>query len=649
MTTVKHPPAGSRLAKSQALQASGKPGFGHGGPIDPAKASSHSNTWFARAAQISWLLIAVAAVLVTWIRLLPLSPGVLDDRAALQVWLQRARTVAATLSPDIPEAQRASEVARQVNEWRRDHRREFNAERAQVAARLKSEVSYRVSDGVQRIILGDYDSYHWLRMARNYLHTGTTCDAVTDGRCRDTYTNAPVGRSNIYNRSLHIAAIVAVHRLITRFKPGYPLEASSFLVPVIVGLLGVFPAFAIGARLAGPLGGLCAALLVSLNPLFLNRSIGSDDDVWNIVLPLFMAWAVIEALCALRPARQIGFAVLAGLFVGLHAATWSGWSFNYGLVLIAMIATVLLELIQWLMSTYSGKSWTAANLKRAALVMAVFYIAAGFFTNAAGGSGYFSLPFSILKPLVVAPHSSAAMVPDASWPDVFSTVAELVPQNLGVIAGKMGAPVYFFVSWLGLLLLLVPRSGWKLPHFALLIGGNYLYWYLLSASQIGRFNLIVLLALPLIAAVVIDIFSGQLLSGEIGAVLIVVAWFLAALFLSFQGPRFVMLMVPPFAITFGVAMGRLQQWTDTKIGPLWPSASWLSRPIVFAVLAAVLIVPVMQGYAAARAYLPKMNAAWWNTLNVLRQKSPPDAIVNTWWDYGYWTKFVAVRRVNNDG
>ena len=127
---------------------------------------------------------------------------------------------------------------------------------------------------------------------------------MIDGQCRDTYANAPVGRRNVYNRSLHIAAIVALHRLITWFKPAYPLEASSFLVPVIVGVLGVFPAFAIGARLAGALGGLCAALLAAVNPLFLARSIGSDDDVWNIVLPLFMVWAAIEAISASRPRRQ---------------------------------------------------------------------------------------------------------------------------------------------------------------------------------------------------------------------------------------------------------------------------------------------------------------------------------------------------------
>ena len=549
----------------------------------------------------------------------------------------------------MPAASRPAELRRRVDQWRQDHRGEFNAERDQLAARLKGELSHTGADGVQRIILGDYDSYHWLRMARNYLRTGTTCDAVVDGQCRDTYANAPVGRRNVYNRSLHIAAIVALHRLITMFKPAYPLYASSFLVPVIVGVLGVFPAFAIGARLAGPLGGLCAALLAAVNPLFLSRSIGSDDDVWNIVLPLFMVWALIEAISASRPSRQTGFALLAAAFVGLHAATWTGWTFTYAVVMLAIMATLLLEFLGWVVSRYSGTSWSPANLKRAALVMAVFYLGAGFFTTAAGAAGYFRIPLELIKPLSGASHPSGAAAQIAWWPDVFSTVAELTPQNLGTIAAKMGAPVYFFVSWLGLLLLLVPRAGWKLPHFALLIGGNYLYWYLLAASQPGRLSLLVLLTSPLAAAVVIDLFSQRVLSDDLGAVLIVVAWFLGALFLSYQGPRFVMLMVPPFAITFGVALGRLQQWAEPRACLFRPSAAWITRPALLAVLAAVLILPVRQGYAAARSYLPKMNAAWWSTLSVLRQQSPPDAIVNTWWDYGYWAKYVAARRVNNDG
>jgi hypothetical protein len=595
-----------------------------------------------------WILVIAVAALVAWIRLLPLSPRVLEDDAALQVWYRHAHVIASSIPANLTAAERDAELRRQVVQWREHHAAEFNAEREQIAAQLRSELSYTGADGVQRIMLGDLDSYHWLRMARNYLLIGTTCDSVMDGQCRDTYADAPVGRRNIYHRSLHIAAIVAVHRLITWFKPAYPLEASSFLVPVIIGVLGVFPAFGIGARLAGRLGGLCAALLVGVNPLFLARSFGSDDDVWNVVLPLYVVWAAIEAISASRPRRQAGFALLAAAFVGLHAATWTGWTFGYAVVLIALAATASLDVCRYVVRRYSGKSWSAARLRRATLVIAVFYLGAGFFVTIAGVGGYFSIPFEFITPLISTTHLSVQAVQTAWWPDVFFTVAELVPEKLGLIAAQMGAPVYCFVSWLGLLLLLVPRAGWKLQHFALLIGGNYLYWYLLSGSQLGRLGLVVLLASPLAAAVLIDLFSEQD-SSDRDAVLIVIAWFFCALFLSYQGPRFVMLMVPPFAITFGVALGRLQEWAKRKIDLLRPSAAGFLRPALFAVLAAVLVVPMHQGFAMASSYLPRMNAAWRSTLTALRQESPPDAIVNTWWDYGYWVKFVANRRVNNDG
>src|SRR5262249_8636239 len=140
--------------------------------------------------------------------------------------------------------------------------------------------------GREHVYLGDWDSYFWLRQARNRLRTGSVCDAVVDGEGRDTHANAPFGRRMPYERSLHVLAIAQPHRLITVFAPAYPLDATAFLVPVLLGALGVLAAFAIGVRLAGPAGGLAAALAVGLDPTILRRTLGSDDDVWNVTLPL---------------------------------------------------------------------------------------------------------------------------------------------------------------------------------------------------------------------------------------------------------------------------------------------------------------------------------------------------------------------------
>src|SRR5207248_4058767 len=118
----------------------------------------------------------------------------------------------------------------------------FERERIAAAAQLRAERQYTGANGRDYVYLGDFDSYLWLRRAHTYLETGTTCDAIADGVCRDTFTLAPVGRTMRYRRSLHIAAIVAFHRLMTVFSPDYPLPATSALVPIVVGVLGVFPA-----------------------------------------------------------------------------------------------------------------------------------------------------------------------------------------------------------------------------------------------------------------------------------------------------------------------------------------------------------------------------------------------------------------------
>jgi hypothetical protein len=66
-------------------------------------------------------------------------------------------------------------------------------------------------------------------------------------------------------------------------------------------------------------------------------------------------------------------------------------------------------------------------------------------------------------------------------------------------------------------------------------------------------------------------------------------------------------------------------------------------------LAALTIAPAKSGYREARKYLPNINQAWWTTLEALREQSPPNAIINTNWDYGYWIKYAAERRVEADG
>ncbi|HEX9444443.1 MAG TPA: STT3 domain-containing protein, partial [Candidatus Binatia bacterium] len=341
------------------------------------------------------------------------------------------------------------------------HQAEYRAAGAAVRAELKSELGFEGKDGRRYTHLGDFDSYAWLRQARNYLDHGTFCDAVVEGECRDTYGHAPVGYKMIYSRPLHVGAIAAVARAATLFRPDYPLAASAFLVPVLIGTLGVLPAFFLGRRLAGNPGGVFAALFISLQPQFLLRSIGGDNDVWNVVLPLFAAWALIAALDARARTPATLFAVLAGFFTGLHAAAWSGWSFTF----VVLIGAVLARLILFSVSLALGERasgfwgfrgfrgfWRREEIQIGALVLAVYYLSAGVFALLAGDEAPF-LSISvgrikgILRMLGLL-RSLPAAAPGADyWPQGLKTVAEFArPYSLDIVRHMGGV---FFSSAAG--------------------------------------------------------------------------------------------------------------------------------------------------------------------------------------------------------
>ena len=135
----------------------------------------------------------------------------------------------------------------------------------------------------------------------------------------------------------------------------------------MIGLLGVLPAFFLGCVVGGTIGGVFAALLSALYHQFLVRSMGSDNDIWNIVLPLFMLWALCAALRARTTSRQIWYGVLAGVVCGLHAGTWQGWRFFFVLSLGGLLGSVLLYGCKHVLQRRTGRVWQSAAVKINAL------------------------------------------------------------------------------------------------------------------------------------------------------------------------------------------------------------------------------------------------------------------------------------------
>jgi dolichyl-diphosphooligosaccharide--protein glycosyltransferase len=586
--------------------------------------------------------LLLAAALVTWIRLLPLSLPALPDLARARAWQQ-----VATRLPAPPGDVAAAERARAVDDWIAAHPEDFARAVAEETTRLDEAFHYRDGRGRRWVHLGDLDSYAWLRAAANRLRHGVPCDALVDGECRDALTLAPLGLSVPYARSLHVAAIAAVQRFATWLDPNFPLPTSAYLVPVLAGLLGVLPAFAVGRRLGGTPGGFMAALISGVHPVLLRRSIGSDNDVWNVVLPLYMAWALIAALQARRNGARIGGAAVGGGFAGLHAATWTGWSFAFVALLGGLAAALTLHAAHWGLRRRSARVWAAPRVRAVALVALIFALVAGGTAQVVGAE---ESALDALQRLLGTFAPATPSPADAPLlPSALVMVSELAVPGLGAIAAQSYGYLLFFAGWLGMLLLLLPRSHWRTEHFLVLIAGTLLYRYLLTTTAVPPGVLVAILALPLAAAAVIAVREGDDLDVETAtAGALIAVWLLAALLVSFRATRFILLLAPPLGIASGVAAGRLHAWLAAEARD-WLGEGPLARGLATVVVLALAVLPLRVAHATAAAYLPAIDGAWIGVLERVREATPPETVVSVWWDYGYWTKFVAARRVNADG
>ena len=69
----------------------------------------------------------------------------------------------------------------------------------------------------------------------------------------------------------------------------------------------------------------------------------------------------------------------------------------------------------------------------------------------------------------------------------------------------------------------------------------------------------------------------------------------------------------------------------------------------------IITVCILSGFCiknasgAAKSIFPLMDDTWYKVLNLVKEKTSPETILNSWWDFGDWFKVVAHRRVIFDG
>lgn len=654
-----------KKAPEQAPPASeGQPATGGDTRIDVKKVGS----WLLQHKML--LLTLVLCIIPIWVgmnvRVQPVNVPLADDYAVNQVHgfiRNDIQNAFAAQYPNLPEQNRnklvSTEFAKVLSQPTYSVKtgslagQTFNIQQqiSSMAEDFRGFFQYE-ANGRKFTYMPDIDPYTYLRWARNYLEKGDIADERREGIAYDNHMVAPLGAT--IDTTLHPYVLAWTYRVLSVFSGSITLMQAASYFPVIFIALSCIPAFFIGRKIGGNTAGFFATLVFVLNGALLARTNWghADTDTYNVFFPLVILWLFLEAYDRKSWLTRLGLMALAGLATGLFAFSWSGWWYIFDFLLL--VSGAYLVYLAW---SHRSKwknlkaLFATDDIKHHVSIMLLFVILSGVFVTAFIDFGTFSqAPFA---PFDFVSIKNAAKT--SLFPNVLTTVAELNSASLSQVIDQMGGRAvagvsgFFFIAVIGLLLLALPREQFSKRDLLYFVLALVFYTFLLTnVNALQPLTFLVLFAIPLGLLLVREALRPAC-AFDLKLPLFLLIWFLATMYASTKGVRFVMLLVPAFSIAFGAGASLL----CAKI------SSWSQRVLkikalpVFGLLALtfllLFITPYQNAVAASRNDLPIVNDGWYATLTSIRDASQPTAIITSWWDFGHHFKYVSDRRVTFDG
>jgi dolichyl-diphosphooligosaccharide--protein glycosyltransferase len=619
--------------------------------LDGIKAWASST---AGKATIATVLILIPLILGLFLRLQPLTYNNLDRAAtqsADQQLIQQFATQIQLNDSGIQPSSVQQQARIQLQRYKQTQPDAYQEQRQQAKQRLTDH--FQKPDGEPYLLA--IDPYYYWRQTQNVLDHGYGADETRNGTMWNTHQLAPLGQPQQITE-LHPLLAAGLGQALSNVFDTTPYMVF-FTLPAVIASLAVIPAFFLGRRHGGSLGGFITAAIVATHQVFVSRSVAgfSDTDAYNITLPLFIFWFTVETFTATTRKRRWTYGALTTVFIGILAKTWLAWWLTYIFVITTALAVFGQDLLRQAWQAWQNTDLSLDTLKddvqwtHPALALAIIIGGAITAGIARGFNAVFGLVGNVLSNLQLD-----AAVGGNLWPNVFTTVAELGDTNFSGIVSTLGSPVLFYLSMLGVLLLFLPSKIETTMQRKVYYG-----WFGASAAvfampflfETAVFTSVFFFALPIIAGYTITIFEDNE-RVSIAFPIFLSVWIISLLVASVRGTRFVMILMPAYAIALGTLLG----WAFKKTARYAWNADSRDTTYATSILAGIiliisLLIPLVtsvQG-AAAGQRLPQMNDAWYNSLETIQNESTDDAIITSWWDFGHWFKQVADRPVTFDG
>ena len=485
---------------------------------------------------------------------------------------------------DLDQATLDTLVNQQYQQYIKDNRGAFDQQLGEFSKQIKS---FYQDDSGQTYLLA-IDPYHYYRQAQNVLDNGHVGDELRDGQPLDNHMWGPKG--SVVKNSFHPFIGATFHKISTWFGND-SLMKTMFILPLIFAALAVIPAFFIGRKAGGNLGGLVAAFVLAVHSTFIGRTPAgfSDTDAYAIFFPLMVIWLFLEAFTTQNKKHKLIFSGLAGLFTGFFAFAWSGWWYIFEIIIASMGIYFLYLLFKYKKTVF--KKLKTKNLVKVALTYLTTSVVFVWLMN-----GTYALVNAVRGPLNILILKEAAK--NNLWPNVYTTVAELNAVSFAQVIGSLGGKLWFAIAVVGILLVFLKKKK---------------------------------------------------IQSEIKFGILMVIWFITMLYTTTKGIRFIMYVIPIFAIGIGIFYGKVYKLIVEKGSKAYDlNKKMLAVSLI--ILAVISFVPMTKAaHETSLREVPSMNDAWYTALTNIKEDAPENAIINSWWDFGHWFKAIADRAVTFDG
>ncbi len=541
------------------------------------------------------VLILLSIGVSTYLRAMPAYLPVTDDWATNNVHQHYRSQIENQINaqyPNLPEQNRQTLVQTEFDKIQKEQKDVINQQIQANSNQLKAQFQ---DESGQTYLLA-IDPYLWFTEARNYVTNGHFGTDLVNGEGVNYLRNGREGKRGEAGSALHLYFEVALFKFISFFNSNISLMGVVFWVPVIIIGLSLIPAFLIGRKIAGNMGGFFATFIIAINTALLARTPAgfSDTDPYNILFPVLIMWLFFESFDAKSTRHKLVYGIFGGLVCGLYSTTWGGWWYIFDFIVVSCVLYFIFQLGVLFKGSSARKEKARARIKSVLASGSLFFISSAIFITALSGVIIFLLAFQ--EPLNVINLKAVASY--SVWPNVLTTVAEFNVIPLSTIINQMGGKLLFAIAILGLILTFINTS-----------------------KQGDR-----------------KVLYGILLS----------IWFVGTAYGFTKGIRFSILMVPAFALSFGAAIGILYEHITN-----WVSKNLSLNKKIISVLYIVgifilLLAPIQAAQGVAKSEIPSMNDAWFNTLTKIKDNTQ-DALITSWWDFGHWFVAISERRVTFDG